>query len=79
MAAKEGLGPKELCDKCPFHLFSQLTYSREAKMYLEATDHKLHADSYNWFEIGFDHFGRTSTEKQTEFVFLSNVHMQPIS
>ncbi|GAA5948717.1 hypothetical protein JCM3765_004983 [Sporobolomyces pararoseus] len=44
MAAKEGLGPKELCDKY----------------------HKLHADSYKWFEIGFDHFGRTSTEKQTE-------------
>ncbi|GAA5913362.1 hypothetical protein JCM5296_003145 [Sporobolomyces johnsonii] len=44
MAAKEGLGPKELCDKY----------------------HKLHADSYEWFEIGFDHFGRTSTEKQTE-------------
>ncbi|GAA6064598.1 hypothetical protein JCM10212_000509 [Sporobolomyces blumeae] len=44
MAAKEGLGPQELCDKY----------------------HKLHADSYKWFEIGFDHFGRTSTEKQTE-------------
>ncbi|EMS24164.1 methionyl-tRNA synthetase [Rhodotorula toruloides NP11] len=28
--------------------------------------HKLHADSYQWFEIGFDHFGRTSTPKQTE-------------
>ncbi|BGP17073.1 hypothetical protein JCM10213_006897 [Rhodosporidiobolus nylandii] len=28
--------------------------------------HKLHADSYEWFEIGFDHFGRTSTPKQTE-------------
>ncbi|GAA5936329.1 hypothetical protein JCM3775_006466 [Rhodotorula graminis] len=28
--------------------------------------HKIHADSYEWFEIGFDHFGRTSTPKQTE-------------
>ncbi|GAA5972643.1 hypothetical protein JCM8115_006458 [Rhodotorula mucilaginosa] len=28
--------------------------------------HRLHADSYEWFEIGFDHFGRTSTPKQTE-------------
>ncbi|KAM0748825.1 methionyl-tRNA synthetase [Meredithblackwellia eburnea MCA 4105] len=44
MAAKEGVGPKELCDKY----------------------HKLHAEAYEWFQIGFDHFGRTSTEKQTE-------------
>ncbi|SCZ89902.1 BZ3500_MvSof-1268-A1-R1_Chr9g10637 [Microbotryum saponariae] len=28
--------------------------------------HKLHAEAYEWFEIGFDHFGRTSTPKQTE-------------
>lgn len=34
----------------------------------DLADHKLHAEAYEWFEIGFDHFGRTSTEKQTEFV-----------
>ncbi|KAK4054145.1 methionine--tRNA ligase mes1 [Microbotryomycetes sp. JL201] len=28
--------------------------------------HKLHAEAYEWFQIGFDHFGRTSTPKQTE-------------
>lgn len=28
--------------------------------------HKLHKEVYDWFEIGFDHFGRTTTEKQTE-------------
>ncbi|KAI9829756.1 MAG: putative methionine--tRNA ligase, cytoplasmic protein rar1 [Sarea resinae] len=28
--------------------------------------HALHAQVYEWFEIGFDYFGRTTTEKQTE-------------
>lgn len=28
--------------------------------------HKLHKDIYDWFEIDFDIFGRTSTDKQTE-------------
>ncbi|KAI5478307.1 methionyl-tRNA synthetase [Pseudohyphozyma bogoriensis] len=28
--------------------------------------HKLHADAYEWFQIGFDHFGRTSSPEQTE-------------
>lgn len=27
--------------------------------------HALHAQVYKWFEIGFDHFGRTTTPKQT--------------
>ncbi|KAH8596521.1 tRNA synthetases class I (M)-domain-containing protein [Bisporella sp. PMI_857] len=28
--------------------------------------HKKHKAVYDWFEIGFDYFGRTTTEKQTE-------------
>ena len=28
--------------------------------------YKIHADIYEWFEIGFDIFGRTSTEQQVE-------------
>lgn len=28
--------------------------------------HKIHKDVYDWFKIGFDYFGRTTTEKQTE-------------
>lgn len=28
--------------------------------------YKIHKDVYDWFEIGFDHFGRTPTEKHTE-------------
>lgn len=28
--------------------------------------HALHKEVYEWFDIGFDHFGRTTTEKQTE-------------
>ena len=28
--------------------------------------HKIHAEIYKWFDIGFDHFGRTSTEWQTK-------------
>ena len=27
--------------------------------------YKLHKEVYDWFEIGFDHFGRTSTPEQT--------------
>lgn len=38
--------------------------------------HRLHAETYEWFEIGFDHFGRTSTERQTELVqqIYKNIH-----
>ncbi|CCD24019.1 methionine--tRNA ligase MES1 NDAI_0C03590 [Naumovozyma dairenensis CBS 421] len=28
--------------------------------------HKIHSDVYKWFQIGFDYFGRTTTEQQTE-------------
>ncbi|KAL4401185.1 methionine--tRNA ligase mes1 [Malassezia pachydermatis] len=28
--------------------------------------HALHAEVYEWFQIGFDHFGRTTTPRQTE-------------
>jgi methionine--tRNA ligase len=28
--------------------------------------HKIHADIYQWFDISFDHFGRTTTPQQTE-------------
>uniref|UniRef100_A0A7S1ET68 methionine--tRNA ligase n=1 Tax=Timspurckia oligopyrenoides TaxID=708627 RepID=A0A7S1ET68_9RHOD len=28
--------------------------------------HRIHADIYTWFDIKFDHFGRTSTKQQTE-------------
>lgn len=30
--------------------------------------HKIHREIYSWFNIAFDYFGRTSTEKQTEIV-----------
>ncbi|KAG5919507.1 putative methionine--tRNA ligase, cytoplasmic protein rar1 [Claviceps capensis] len=30
--------------------------------------HKKHKEVYDWFEIGFDYFGRTTTEKQTKIV-----------
>ena len=30
--------------------------------------HAIHRDIYKWFNISFDYFGRTSTEKQTEIV-----------
>jgi len=30
--------------------------------------HKIHDEIYKWFNISFDYFGRTSTEKQTEIV-----------
>ena len=28
----------------------------------------LHAQVYRWFDIDFDHFGRTTTAKQTQYV-----------
>ena len=28
--------------------------------------HKIHAEIYQWFDIGFDNFGRTPTWQQTE-------------
>ncbi|CAB4256137.1 similar to Saccharomyces cerevisiae YGR264C MES1 Methionyl-tRNA synthetase [Maudiozyma barnettii] len=28
--------------------------------------HAIHKDVYDWFQIGFDHFGRTTTPQQTE-------------
>lgn len=28
--------------------------------------HAIHSDIYKWFQIDFDFFGRTTTEKQTE-------------
>lgn len=28
--------------------------------------HKIHKEVYDWFGIGFDYFGRTTTDKQTE-------------
>lgn len=30
--------------------------------------HKIHKEIYEWFNINFDHFGRTSTVQQTEIV-----------
>jgi methionyl-tRNA synthetase len=36
--------------------------------------YKVHRDSYDWFEISFDHFGRTSTEKQTELASLRTMN-----
>ncbi|KZT02563.1 methionyl-tRNA synthetase [Laetiporus sulphureus 93-53] len=43
-ALKEGLTPRELCDKY----------------------NVLHVETYKWFELAFDHFGRTSTPLHTE-------------
>jgi methionyl-tRNA synthetase len=30
--------------------------------------HKVHKDAYDWFELDFDYFGRTSTPEQTAWV-----------
>ncbi|KAJ7455394.1 tRNA synthetases class I (M)-domain-containing protein [Mycena galericulata] len=43
-ALKEGITPRELCDK--YHL--------------------VHKETYDWFDLGFDLFGRTSTPLHTE-------------
>ncbi|KAF8149885.1 tRNA synthetases class I (M)-domain-containing protein [Crassisporium funariophilum] len=43
-ALKEGITPRELCDKY----------------------NVLHKETYEWFDIGFDYFGRTSTPLHSE-------------
>ncbi|KAF8968175.1 tRNA synthetases class I (M)-domain-containing protein [Flammula alnicola] len=43
-ALKEGITPRELCDKY----------------------YVLHKETYKWFDIGFDYFGRTSTPLHSE-------------
>ncbi|KAF5382207.1 hypothetical protein D9615_004380 [Tricholomella constricta] len=43
-ALKEGITPRQLCDKY----------------------NALHKETYEWFDIGFDYFGRTSTPLHTE-------------
>ncbi|KAF4613706.1 hypothetical protein D9613_007787 [Agrocybe pediades] len=43
-ALKEGITPRELCDKY----------------------NVLHKETYKWFDIGFDYFGRTSTPLHSE-------------
>jgi methionyl-tRNA synthetase len=66
MAAKEGVSSQALCDKCAFSFSLLLSLSPRILTSNPTTDHKLHAEAYEWFQIGFDHFGRTSTPKQTE-------------
>ncbi|KAF9449518.1 methionyl tRNA synthetase [Macrolepiota fuliginosa MF-IS2] len=54
-ALKEGITPRELCDKY----------------------YVLHKQTYQWFDIGFDFFGRTSTPHHTEIsqeIFLNLGH-----
>lgn len=44
--------------------------------------HKIHKEVYDWFQIEFDHFGRTSTEKQTEIaqdIFLKLLNNENLS
>ncbi|KAI0729228.1 methionyl-tRNA synthetase [Fomitopsis betulina] len=54
-ALKEGITPRELCDKY----------------------NALHVETYKWFELSFDHFGRTSTPLHTEIsqsIYLNLLH-----
>lgn len=34
--------------------------------------HYIHKETYDWFQVGFDYFGRTTTEKQTEIARISS-------
>jgi methionyl-tRNA synthetase len=38
--------------------------------------HKIHAEVYKWFDIGFDYFGRTSTEWHTKITQEIFLHIQ---
>lgn len=44
--------------------------------------HKIHKEVYDWFQIDFDHFGRTSTKMQTEIaqgIFLKLLENENLS
>ncbi|MDR2144647.1 MAG: methionine--tRNA ligase [Treponema sp.] len=57
-----------ICGTDEYGTATETKAAEEGKSPRELCDHyhKMHADIYSWFNIGFDKFGRTSTPVQTE-------------
>jgi methionyl-tRNA synthetase len=57
-----------ICGTDEYGTATETKAAEEGKSPRELCDyyHKMHADIYSWFGIGFDKFGRTSTPIQTE-------------
>ncbi len=57
-----------VCGTDEYGTATETRAQEEGKTTRELCDyyHAIHADIYRWFNIAFDHFGRTSTPQQTE-------------
>ena len=59
-----------VCGTDEYGTATETRAAEEGKTPAELCDfyHKIHKKIYKWFEISFDHFGRTSAPAQTEIV-----------
>ena len=57
-----------ICGTDEYGTATEVKALEEKKTPREICDHyhKIHSEVYKWFDIGFDYFGRTSTEWHTE-------------
>ncbi|KAG8836284.1 hypothetical protein FRC17_007434 [Serendipita sp. 399] len=57
-----------ICGTDEYGTATERQAQKEGKTPKELCDHywKVHKDTYDWFELDFDHFGRTSTPLHTE-------------
>ena len=67
-----------ICGTDEYGTATEVKAIQEKKTPKEICDyyHAIHSDVYKWFDIGFDHFGRTSTEwhsKICQEIFI-NIH-----
>ena len=63
-AIEEGLSPKEVCLYKGVLIIN--VYTLCILLQICTKYYSLHAEIYEWFNIKFDVFGRTSTPEQTE-------------
>jgi methionyl-tRNA synthetase len=66
----QGANTLYICGTDEYGTATEVKAMEEKKTPKEICDHyfKIHSDVYKWFDIGFDYFGRTSTEWHTKIV-----------
>ncbi len=66
----KGYDTMYICGTDEYGTATETRALQEGKSPRELCDyyHAIHKDIYQWFDISFDNFGRTSTEQQTEIV-----------
>ena len=66
----KGYDTMYICGTDEYGTATETRALQEGKSPRELCDyyHAIHKDIYEWFDISFDNFGRTSTEQQTEIV-----------